>query len=308
MFFFSLILKLSLGFAAGTTEQDTVNTTIMDRGNKPRIDIANGMEKEVNNSKNKDTKQGNIEYKLVVEGKHGDKTYKISYDDDKTDYGDFNDENDNDYQKYLVNLSDSGDQYVINIENMLRPKILNGKDKKTISKNENKKKVKPKETNKRKLINFGLENVNNLKTNKTTDPPSSSALDHKRKSLPKVFVKKIENEKSTKSKIGDISSKNMNNLEKVKSTLATNPLVENKRKKIPKILPARLLRFEQQLIPLTYRKLDTKVQKKSKGKHSTRKSNSRSKNKKVKNIPRTFRGILHNRAKNKGHLILINRV
>ena len=152
MYFVSLLLKFSFVFVAQATNQGRIikqwdrfspnfgyrypsYTNTRNRPSEQRIDMESIVDrKEFNNYKH-----GNEEYDLIVEGNHGDIMYKVSYDDDKTDYGDFNDENDNDYQKYLVNLSDGGDQYVINIENMLRPKILNGKDKQTISKNENKK-------------------------------------------------------------------------------------------------------------------------------------------------------------------------
>ena len=303
MYFLSLLLKLSLAFPTGATEQDT-NITSKNTEREPRIGVENEINKVVNNSKNEDMRHGNVHYEVIVEGDHGDKMYKISYDDDKTGDEDFNDEDENDYRKYLVNLSDSGDQYVINIENLPGPKNLVGNDNRATLKNKisNKREQKKKE----KMRDYSWKNINNLETNKTRDLSKNSAVRNERKNLPKVFVKKMDHKEKSKSKLVDSSSKKINDLEKNKR----DKLTDKKQKSVPKILPARLPRrsllLEEQLIPLTYREIIGHGQKKRTKKYVKSKMSKKNKKKVTKKIPK-FKERVH-RTNDKGHLILVNRV
>ena len=303
MYFLSLLLKLSLAFPTGATEQDT-NITSKNREREPRIGVENEINKVVNNSKNEDMRHGNVHYEVIVEGDHGDKMYKISYDDDKTGDEDFNDEDENDYRKYLVNLSDSGDQYVINIENLPGPKNLVGNDNRATLKNKISNKREQKK--KKKMMDYSWKNINNLETNKTRDLSKNSAVKNERKNLPKVFVKKMDHKEKSKSKLVDSSSKKINDLEKNKR----DKLTDKKQKSVPKILPARLPRrsllLEEQLIPLTYREIIGNGQKKRTKKYVKSKMSKKNKKKVTKKIPK-FKERVH-RTNDKGHLILVNRV
>ena len=129
MYFVSLLLKFNFVLVAQATNQGRIikqwnrfssnfgygyprrNTNIRNRASKQRID----MEDMVNRKEFNNYKHGNAEYELIVEGNHGDMVYKVSYDDDKTGYNDFNDNNENDYLKFLLDAPDNGNQYVINI-------------------------------------------------------------------------------------------------------------------------------------------------------------------------------------------------
>ena len=303
MYFLSLLLKLSLAFPTGATEQDT-NITSKNREREPRIGVENEINKVVNNSKNEDMRHGNVHYEVIVEGDHGDKMYKISYDDDKTGDEDFNDEDENDYRKYLVNLSDSGDQYVINIENLPGPKNLVGNDNRATLKNKISNKREQKK--KKKMMDYSWKNINNLETNKTRDLSKNSAVKNERKNLPKVFVKKMDHKEKSKSKLVDSNSKKINDLEKNKR----DKLTDKKQKSVPKILPARLPRrsllLEEQLIPLTYREIIGNGQKKRTKKYVKSKMSKKNKKKVTKKIPK-FKERVH-RTNDKGHLILVNRV
>ena len=305
MYFLSLLLKLSLAFPTGATEQDT-NITSKNREREPRIGVENVINKVVNNSKNEDMRHGNVHYEVIVEGDHGDKMYKISYDDDKTGYEDFNDEDENDYRKYLINLSDSGDQYVINIENLPGPKNLVGNDNKGTLKNKIPNKKEQKNKNKNKRMDYSWKNMNNLKTNKTRDLSKNSAVENEMKNLPKVFVKKMDHKEKSKSKLGDSNSKKMNDLEQNKG----DKLSDKKQKSVPKILPAKLpgrsLLFEEQLIPLAYRELVRNGQKKRAKKYVKSKMSKKNKNKVIKKVPKFMERV--HRTNDKGHLILVNRV
>merc|ERR1712142_1163280 len=60
------------------------------------------------------------EYLLDVENENNEKTYRISYDDDKTGYEDFNDDSNRKYSKVLVNSSENGEEFVITLKKGLK--------------------------------------------------------------------------------------------------------------------------------------------------------------------------------------------
>ena len=128
MYLVSLLLELGFIFVSQTTQNRRINkqwdtfspnfgyrqpwtTDMRNRGYKQSM----GMKNRMDRNKFSNSKHGNAEYEVIVEGGHGDIMYRVSYDDDRNSYDDFNDNNDNDYKKFIVNNADSGNQYVINI-------------------------------------------------------------------------------------------------------------------------------------------------------------------------------------------------
>jgi len=117
MCFVLLLLKFRFVFVYGDADIQKNNLqAVSARFDIRKNGIKDNKSHEVFTVNNEDT----VEYLLDVENENNEKTYRISYDDDKTGYEDFNDDSNKKYSKFLVNSSENGEEFVITLEKGLK--------------------------------------------------------------------------------------------------------------------------------------------------------------------------------------------
>jgi len=117
MCFVLLLLKFRFVFVYGDADIQKNNLQAV----SARFDIRkNGVKDNKFNEVYTVNNEGTAEYLLDVENENNEKTYRISYDDDKTGYEDFNDDSNKKYSKFLVNSSENGEEFVITLEKGLK--------------------------------------------------------------------------------------------------------------------------------------------------------------------------------------------
>merc|ERR1712142_371146 len=129
-----------------------------------------------------------VEYLLNVESDQDDKLYRIAYDDDKIGDGDFHDDHSNKYSKFLVNISENGDEYVVTLEK--------GSEDKNKPFNQVEEKARPELTNKEQNLQSNDDSHTNLKKIKNLKRGFSET---RRKGPRKKFIPKYTKIKKLKS-------------------------------------------------------------------------------------------------------------
>jgi len=117
MLFVLLLFKFRFIFVLGDAEIHKTNLHPI----SPRLEMRNnGIKDNKSYGVYTANSEGTAEYLLDVENENNGKTYRISYDDDKSGYEDFSDDLDNKYSKFLVNSSENGEEFVITLEKAIK--------------------------------------------------------------------------------------------------------------------------------------------------------------------------------------------